>query len=44
MSDPLKEAISIIRSLLAWAPDDLSSEEMPQEWIDAQEFSDRYGA
>jgi hypothetical protein len=43
VSNPLQDAVGIINALLAWKPDDLPAEELPQEWIDAEEFVERYG-
>ena len=35
------EAVGIIQSLMGWKPDDLSEDEMPQEWLDAEDFLNR---
>jgi hypothetical protein len=40
----LNEAASLIGRLLGWKPDDMSGDEMPSEWIEAEEFLTRLKA
>jgi hypothetical protein len=39
----LDEALTLLRNLMPWVPDNLAPDEMPSEWNDAADFLKRMG-